>query len=230
MASSPERAADRPRPPGGAALIVGEQHGRLSVSGDIGEKLDDQLEKAVAEANRKHGESAAYKAGAQAVAKLADHARKDHEEDKLTKDELDLVLKWLRRGTEVCFNLAEKAKAEELVANGKAAAFRQSVGVAQRYHTSARSRLDQLIAPDDGEGDAGVTGAQDAHPSDEDAGPELTRGGRVSVAARRKDPEAATRPRKKAAKKKATKRKPTAKKKTTKRTTKRTAKRRSKKG
>ena len=65
-----------------------------------------------------------------------------------------LLKKWLMRSMDALQNLHERAKAEEMVAHGKAAAMKMAVTIAQKYHDSAAARCAQLTAPDEPETEA----------------------------------------------------------------------------
>ena len=153
--------------------------GRLDVSNDLGEQLDKQAELAEAEVQQRVGQAFAYRDGAEKVRLLHTHIDKDFEEGKLKGisdlEGVSTVKLYVTRACEALLNLAERAKAEHLVANGKAAQARQAVEVVQRYAKVAKVSLEQAYAAE--------TEAAKLAKGD----PRAPRGGRPSVADRRID-------------------------------------------
>lgn len=163
--------------------------GRLDLSNDLGEQLDKLAELSEQEVHQRVGQASGLRDGAEKVRLLHAHVDKDFEEGKL-KGVSDLegvatVKLYVTRAVEILLNLSEKAKAEHLVANGKAAQAKQAVEVVQRYARAARVTLEQAYAAE----------AETAKLK-EDGAVRPARGGRESVADRRAKPA-------KAAKKKA---------------------------
>lgn len=155
--------------------------GKLDVSNDVGEGLDKLLEQAEAEVQQRLGQAVALKDGADKVRLLHTHIDKDFEEGKL-KGVTDLeglatVKLYVTRAAEVLMNLGERAKAEHLVASGKAAQARQTVEFVQRHATAARVSLEQAYA----------AAAEEERLRQPDAERE-PRGGRPSVVERRQAP------------------------------------------
>lgn len=124
--------------------------GRLDVSNDVGEKLDELAELSEREAHQCVGKITALQDAAAKVRLLHDHIDKDFEEGKLKGisglDGVSTLKLYVTRASEALLNLAEKAKAEHLVANGKVAQARQSVEVVQRYARAAKVTLEQAYA------------------------------------------------------------------------------------
>lgn len=132
--------------------------GKVEVSGEIGDKLDEALKAAENEVQQRKGMQAGCQASAKAVASLLPHVDKAFEEgelDGLSALEMKALLKkWIVRGMEAAENLYQRAKAEEMVAYGKASAMNLAVTITKRYHDSAASRARQLTAPDEPETEA----------------------------------------------------------------------------
>jgi len=126
--------------------------GKLDVSNDVGDALDKLLEQAEAEAQQRVGQAVAFKEGAEKVRLLHTHIDKDFADGKLKGisdlEGVSTVKLYVTRACEALLNLSERAKAEHLVANGKAASARQAVEVAQRHAVAAKSRLEQIYAAD----------------------------------------------------------------------------------
>lgn len=150
--------------------------GKLDIANDVGEAMSKLMEQAEAESQQRVGQVQAYRDGAEKVRLLHAHVDKDFEEGKL-KGVADLeglatVKLYVTRACEVLLNLAERARAEHLVANGKVAQARQAVEVMQRHAVVAKARLEQLYAAD-------------AEASLSSTGDRLPRDGRPSLAERR---------------------------------------------
>ncbi len=132
--------------------------GKVEVSGQIGDKLDEALKAAENEVQQRKGMQAGCQASAKAVASLLPHVDKAFEEGELeglsSLEVQGLLKKWLVRGMEASENLYQRAKAEEMVGAGKVAAMNLAVTITQRYHESAASRARQLTAPDEPEAEA----------------------------------------------------------------------------
>lgn len=121
---------------------------KLEVTGLLGEAFDQALTQAEAEASSHKGGSVALREIALSISKLGDRVRQERDEGKLDAEEVaEAVQRYLRYAVECCLNLAEKRKAEEMIANGKAAAFRASVAVAQSHHNASARRIEQLACP-----------------------------------------------------------------------------------
>lgn len=157
--------------------------GKLDVSNDVGEGLDKLLENAEAEVQQRLGQAVAFKEGAEKVRLLHAHIDKDFEEGKL-KGVADLeglatVKLYVTRAAEALLNLSERAKAEHLVASGKAAQARQAVEFVQRHAVAARASLEQTYAAE-AEAERLRQAGVEREP----------RGGRPSAAERRTTPDA----------------------------------------
>lgn len=155
--------------------------GRLDLANDLGEQLDKLAELSEQEVYQRAGQASGLREGAEKVRLLHAHVDKDFEEDKL-KGVSDLegvatVKLYITRATEILLNLSEKAKAEHLVANGKAAQAKQAVEVVQRYARAAKVTLEQSYASE-----------AEAAKLKEDGAMRPSRGGRESVADRRARP------------------------------------------
>lgn len=125
--------------------------GKVEVSGQIGDKLDEVLKAAEGEVHQRKGMQAGCQLSAKAVVGLLPHVDKDFEEGDLeglnALEIQGLVKKWLVRASESIENLYQRAKAEEMVAHGKVVAMETAVTVVKRYHDSAAARHTQLTAP-----------------------------------------------------------------------------------
>jgi hypothetical protein len=132
--------------------------GKVEVSGQIGDKLDEALKGAENEVQQRKGMQAGCQLSAKAVAGLLPHVDKAFDEgelDGLSALEMKgLLKKWLVRGMEATENLYKRAQAEEMVAAGKVAAMNLAVTITKRYHDSAAARARQLTAPDESETEA----------------------------------------------------------------------------
>jgi len=124
--------------------------GKLEVTNEIGEQLDEQLQRVENTVQQLVGGGAALRLGANKVGELGSHVDRDLEAGKLQfTSELEVaayVKKYIIRANEVLLNLAEKSKSDELVAHGKAAALKESMAVVKRFCTSAKSRAEQIVA------------------------------------------------------------------------------------
>jgi len=142
--------------------------GRLEVTGEVGTKLDAQLDAATTEAHEQAGAKKAFAFASKKVLELGAHAKREFEEGGF--DNIDpaavhaKVLDYLRQASTVCDNLQNLAASKELIANGKAKALTDAVDVVQRYHTSARSRYDQLTATPEDHQDGDTEGLQEDAP------------------------------------------------------------------
>jgi len=132
--------------------------GKVEVSAQIGEQLDGALQLAESEVQQRKGMQAGCQASAKSVASLLPHVDKAFDEGELeglsALEVKALLKKWLMRSMDALQNLHERAKAEEMVAHGKAAAMKMAVTIAQKYHDSAAARCAQLTAPDEPETEA----------------------------------------------------------------------------
>lgn len=124
--------------------------GKLEVTNELGEQLDKQLQQAESTAQQLHGGSLALKAGAEKVGELGIHVTRDLEEGKLEFESALKASEYIHRkiiqAREVLLNLAEKSKADELVAHGKAAGLRGFMQTMQNHAKAAKARSQQLIA------------------------------------------------------------------------------------
>jgi hypothetical protein len=125
--------------------------GKVEVSAQIGERLDEALQLAENEVQQRKGMQAGYQAAGKAVAGLLPHIDKAHEEGEFNGLEgielRNAIKKWVVRATEAVENLYKRSQAEEMVAHGKATAMKTAVTIAQKYHDAAAARATQLTAP-----------------------------------------------------------------------------------
>jgi hypothetical protein len=130
--------------------LLEQMAAQAKVTGDIGERLDQELEETRAQILKYEGGVFWLKDSTKGVGGLAEHVRKDFEEGKLEnldgKAVHDLLLAYNQRAIECMLSLAEKLKADGLVANGKLVGIRGALELTQRHHTAATARAAQITA------------------------------------------------------------------------------------
>jgi hypothetical protein len=163
--------------------------GAVEVPGTIGDGLDKFHERALQTAFMHKGAKEGLRAHAKKLASVHAFADKEFEEGTIDADGLALA----KRYTSLCITAAENfasyAESQELVENGKEAAFRNSLELAQKFHDMTKRQFDRYNAPID---------------PDEDTDEREPRRGRQSVAERKAEEAAAKTPKKRAVTKKRT--------------------------
>jgi hypothetical protein len=121
---------------------------KAQVTGDVGDGLDKDLDRAQAEAHSLMGGALWVKKATAGVSGLMELIRKDFEEGKLDnlegKQVFDLLSEWNRKSVECLLNFAELKKSEALVANGKVVGIKAAMEVVQNHHTAATVRAAQI--------------------------------------------------------------------------------------
>lgn len=128
-----------------------EMVGALRVSGDIGEGLDKLLTAARHRSQEARGGKAALCEHVQKLSSV--HVAADGEFEAGAFANLDaaqvrsLVKRYVTLAGEAALNLSRQKESEEIAQGGKAAAFREAVTLADRYHKVTAARHAQLTAP-----------------------------------------------------------------------------------
>lgn len=138
-----------------------ELAGKVSVTGDIGEALDERLSALMDEVQQKYGAHAALqefvKTKADSLAVAVDKAKKEGGIDKLLKEPgwADLpadvqVARYAKRVIDqmkgMLLNFAQVQKNLELVASGKVVATKDALTIVSRHHTNNAAQVQQLLA------------------------------------------------------------------------------------
>lgn len=138
--------------------VLHETAGRLEVTGAIGEKLQKQVDQAVAEENQHAGAAGAFAHAAQSVEGIGAHvaqAFKDGDFKGLSAPQVKAKIDdYLRQAATCCRNLVGLAKTKQVAAQGKSSAAQASLDLVANYHTSAKRRHDALTAPVEDDPDA----------------------------------------------------------------------------
>lgn len=128
--------------------------GKLEVTGDIGERLDKQLEAARADANKCAG--AAYwlaHAADKSIPSIHAAIDRDFEDGKIKLSDLEsdlqlssLIKLYVSKASESIKNLSIKKKHDEVGSHGRAQGLEEALKLVQKHHNAASVRAQQLIA------------------------------------------------------------------------------------
>ena len=121
---------------------------KAQVTGDLGDKLDKDLENSQAEVHRLQGGYLYLKECAQKLASVAENIRKDFEEGKFESKDAksihDLLLDYNRKAIECVLNFSELKKSEGLAASGKMVGIKESLQLVKKHHLAATARASQI--------------------------------------------------------------------------------------
>ncbi len=127
--------------------------GKLELSGEIGEKCQEQATAAEAEAQQRKGASEALRAtGSQINKQLMSLLDKEWDDGEFADcDSPDTarakVKRYIARAVGFCEHISATAKNAELVSSGKAVALRQVADMAGKHNDSAAARIRQIQSP-----------------------------------------------------------------------------------
>jgi hypothetical protein len=137
---------------------------KLSVVGDVGNRLDDMLEGAVAQQQQCIGAKAAAAQIAGNIKKLVGVIEQDFEKGDIEKaiEEgplavLKVIKTYVSRGVGACEVTAEHFEQREQIATGKVQALQQSVQMMKKMHDSEQAKVANVLAALE-QGDATVDG------------------------------------------------------------------------
>jgi hypothetical protein len=108
---------------------------RASAVHDLGARLDDGLEKVLAEKHEAVGAAAAHNAAVDDITVLKLKVKDEIEAGKLDLDQAKLVLDGLERAAVACRNLRTQASARMLKADGAVVGMKVAIEMASQAHT-----------------------------------------------------------------------------------------------
>jgi hypothetical protein len=140
---------------------------KLAVVNDIGNRFDDMLEAAVGQQQQCLGAIGAAKQIRKNMETLAALASKDQSEGKIGKAMKEgelavfaLIKSYISRAMTACEATAANFESMKAIATGKVDAFKQSVSLMHKMHTSEATKVERILASVES-GDAKMVG-QDA--------------------------------------------------------------------
>ena len=122
-------------------MSVEKSEVRLSITHELGCKMDDMLDGAKREATRQEGAIASSREAQGAVEALMLHVDKDVTEGKYDPEQSKLIKTWLQRAVQVVTNLGQQAANKRLAALGATQMAENMVKVIKTIHDDDQRKL-----------------------------------------------------------------------------------------